>query len=270
MSIPRDSLVAGPRARHHEDQRRLRDRRPEAAGADHRGQNTGIRVDDYIEIGFAGFVDVVDAVGGVQICPKRGDEGQEGRPRHQEGLPGGRRPGGARLRPLPATPADSATSAARSTSARWSARSARRPRRRGRCSTRCATSGSRRPAPSSLRVGEDTGMISTMRFAWAMTRVNGDERAHLRRPDRRPGGALGRGAVQAAVRADHRGPHRRRAQGPVPAERAARRLTSADRRPFGLALAWRCAPSSGSDPIPDTRVPARTDRRCRLIRAQVQ
>ncbi len=25
----------------------------------------------------------------------------------------------------------------------------------------------------SLRVGEDTGMIATMRFAWAMTRVNG-------------------------------------------------------------------------------------------------
>ena len=31
---------------------------------------TGIRIDDYVEIGFAGFVDVVDAVGGIQICPK--------------------------------------------------------------------------------------------------------------------------------------------------------------------------------------------------------
>jgi hypothetical protein len=28
---------------------------------------------------------------------------------------------------------------------------------------------------SSLRVGEDTGMIATMRFAWAMTRVNGTD-----------------------------------------------------------------------------------------------
>jgi hypothetical protein len=27
----------------------------------------------------------------------------------------------------------------------------------------------------SLRVGEDTGMIATMRFAWAMTRVNGTD-----------------------------------------------------------------------------------------------
>ena len=29
-------------------------------------------------------------------------------------------------------------------------------------------------ASDSLRVGEDTSMISTMRFAWAMTRVNGE------------------------------------------------------------------------------------------------
>lgn len=31
---------------------------------------TGIRIDDYIEIGFSGFVGMVDAVGGVEICPK--------------------------------------------------------------------------------------------------------------------------------------------------------------------------------------------------------
>ncbi len=34
-------------------------------------ENTGIRIDHYIEIGFAGFVDVVDAVGGIEICPER-------------------------------------------------------------------------------------------------------------------------------------------------------------------------------------------------------
>lgn len=32
--------------------------------------NTGIRVDHYVEIGFSGFVDVVDAVGGIEICPE--------------------------------------------------------------------------------------------------------------------------------------------------------------------------------------------------------
>ncbi len=31
---------------------------------------TKIRIDNYIEIGFAGFVDVVDAVGGIEVCPK--------------------------------------------------------------------------------------------------------------------------------------------------------------------------------------------------------
>jgi LCP family protein required for cell wall assembly len=33
-------------------------------------QVTGIRVDRYMEVGFDGFASVVDAVGGVQICPK--------------------------------------------------------------------------------------------------------------------------------------------------------------------------------------------------------
>jgi LCP family protein required for cell wall assembly len=32
-------------------------------------QDTGVRVDDYVEVGFAGFVDIVDAVGGIQVCP---------------------------------------------------------------------------------------------------------------------------------------------------------------------------------------------------------
>jgi LCP family protein required for cell wall assembly len=32
-------------------------------------QTTGIRVDEYVEIGFGGFVDIVDAVGGITICP---------------------------------------------------------------------------------------------------------------------------------------------------------------------------------------------------------
>ncbi len=31
---------------------------------------TGVRIDDYVEIGFGGFVNMVDAVGGVEICPK--------------------------------------------------------------------------------------------------------------------------------------------------------------------------------------------------------
>jgi LCP family protein required for cell wall assembly len=33
-------------------------------------QDTKIRIDHYVEIGFGGFVNVVDAVGGINICPK--------------------------------------------------------------------------------------------------------------------------------------------------------------------------------------------------------
>jgi LCP family protein required for cell wall assembly len=34
-------------------------------------QATGVRIDHYVEIGFGGLVGVVDAVGGIEICPKR-------------------------------------------------------------------------------------------------------------------------------------------------------------------------------------------------------
>ena len=33
-------------------------------------QNTGIRVDDYVEIGMGGVAGLVDAVGGIEVCPK--------------------------------------------------------------------------------------------------------------------------------------------------------------------------------------------------------
>ncbi|MFD1859057.1 LytR family transcriptional regulator [Aeromicrobium camelliae] len=33
-------------------------------------QNTGLQIDGYVEIGFTGLVDVVDALGGIEICPK--------------------------------------------------------------------------------------------------------------------------------------------------------------------------------------------------------
>ena len=33
-------------------------------------ENTGIRVDDYVEIGLGGLVNLVDAVGGIEICPE--------------------------------------------------------------------------------------------------------------------------------------------------------------------------------------------------------
>ena len=34
-------------------------------------QETGVRIDHYIEIGFAGFAGMVDALGGIQVCTKK-------------------------------------------------------------------------------------------------------------------------------------------------------------------------------------------------------
>jgi LCP family protein required for cell wall assembly len=31
-------------------------------------QNTGLRIDDYLEIGFGGFVNIIDSVGGIEMC----------------------------------------------------------------------------------------------------------------------------------------------------------------------------------------------------------
>jgi LCP family protein required for cell wall assembly len=69
MSIPRDSLVPIPghgttkiNAAYSFGGPKLLIRTIEA--------NTGIRIDDFVEIGFSGFVGLVDAVGGIQICPQ--------------------------------------------------------------------------------------------------------------------------------------------------------------------------------------------------------
>jgi LCP family protein required for cell wall assembly len=69
MSIPRDSLVEIP------GHGRTKINAAFAYGGPELlirtiEQDTGIRVDHYVEIGFTGFKDVVDAVGGITICPK--------------------------------------------------------------------------------------------------------------------------------------------------------------------------------------------------------
>jgi LCP family protein required for cell wall assembly len=68
MSIPRDSLVDIPgygntkiNAAFAYGGAKLLVRTIEGA--------TGIRIDDYVEIGLGGLVSVVDAVGGIEICP---------------------------------------------------------------------------------------------------------------------------------------------------------------------------------------------------------
>ncbi len=68
-------------------------------------QATGIRLDHYAEIGFDGFAVMVDAVGGVTMCPHRTDQRPARRHRPARGLPEARRPQRARLRPHPRHPA---------------------------------------------------------------------------------------------------------------------------------------------------------------------
>jgi LCP family protein required for cell wall assembly len=133
---------------------------------------TGIRIDDYVEIGFAGFVDVVNAVGGIQICPKqdmkdklanldikKGCQHVRGkvalgyaRSRHTSGL-------GDIDRARHQREVVSAVGA--KAASPWTVLNPVRY-------WRLAMAGS-----DSLAVGKDTGMLATMRFAWAMTRVNG-------------------------------------------------------------------------------------------------
>ncbi len=68
MSIPRDSLVEVPgygttkiNAAYAYDGAKLLTRTIE--------NETGIRIDHFVEVGFGGFVDLVDAVGGIEVCP---------------------------------------------------------------------------------------------------------------------------------------------------------------------------------------------------------
>jgi LCP family protein required for cell wall assembly len=171
MSVPRDSLVPVP------GQGTTKINAAFAIGGPKLlvrtiEQSTGIRVDDYVEIGFSGFVDAVDAVGGVRICPteamrdpKAGLDVEKG---CQE-ADGRVALGYARSRYASKNGDIGRAQHQREVVSAVGAKAASpwtviNPVRY----VRLAAAGS-----GSLRVGEDTGMISTLRFAWAMTRVNG-------------------------------------------------------------------------------------------------
>ena len=134
---------------------------------------TGIGIDSYVEIGLGGFVNVVDAVGGIEICPdqkmkdplakldiKKGCQDADGktalgyaRSRHTSAL--GDIDRARHQREVVSAIGSEAVSP-------WSILNPVRY-------FRLANSGA-----DSLTVGEDTGPIDTVRFAWAMTRISGD------------------------------------------------------------------------------------------------
>jgi len=68
VSIPRDSYVAIPGHSKNKINAAYALGGPELLTATIEA-NTGLRVDGYAEIGFGGFVNVVDAVGGIEMCP---------------------------------------------------------------------------------------------------------------------------------------------------------------------------------------------------------
>ncbi len=171
MSIPRDSLVDIP------GHGRTKINAAFAYGGPKLlvqtiEQNTGIRVDHYVEIGFGGFVNVVDAVGGIEICPKedmkdplanldikKGCQQADGvtalgyaRSRHTSSL--GDIDRGTHQREVFSAVGHKAVSP-------WSVLNPWRY-----VGIWSAT--------STLRVSDGTGPISLGRFAWAMTHVSGD------------------------------------------------------------------------------------------------
>lgn len=135
---------------------------------------TGIRVDSYVEIGFGGFVNVIDAVGGIEICPEEPMEDKLANLDIEAGCQeadGVTALGYARSRKLSelgdidrAQRQREVVSAVGSEAASpWSILNPVRY-------VRLAGAGA-----DSLRLGESTGPIDTVRFAWAMTRVTGDK-----------------------------------------------------------------------------------------------
>ncbi len=172
MSIPRDSLVEVP------GQGRTKINAAYAFGGPELlvqtiEQNTGIRVDHYVEIGFGGFVNVVDAVGGIEICPKeamkdplanldidKGCQEADGvtalgyaRSRHTSAL--GDIDRAQHQREVVSAVGSAAVSP-------WSVLNPVRY-------FRLSSSGA-----DSLSISEGTGPIALGRFAWAMTHVSGD------------------------------------------------------------------------------------------------
>ena len=153
-------------------------------------QNTGVRIDHYVEIGFGGFVNSVDAVGGITICPKsswstswptctmkKGCHHADGSPRSPTRAPGTRH-AARRHRPR-AEPAQGDRQVGDKVKSPWTVIN---PVRYFRVADAGAGS-----------LTDQQGHRRRWRWAssrWAMTRVDG-RRPHLLDADQRPRGALG-------------------------------------------------------------------------------
>jgi LCP family protein required for cell wall assembly len=137
-------------------------------------QNTGIRIDHYIEIGFGGVINMVDAVGGIEICPTSAMKDPDARLNIEKGC----------------QEADGLTALAyarsRKTSNLGDLDRAQHQREVVSAIGHEAVSPwsiinpvryyrLNMSAADAIRVSEGTSVISAARFAFAMTRVNGED-----------------------------------------------------------------------------------------------
>jgi LCP family protein required for cell wall assembly len=137
-------------------------------------QNTGLRIDHYVEIGFGGLVGLVDAVGGIEICPRMAMQDPQANLDIEEGCQeadGVTALGYARSRKLYQERGDVDRGRAQrevvagigaEVLSPWTVIN---PVRYWRVNTGAA---------ESVRVSEGTGPVAMGRFAWGMTRVDGD------------------------------------------------------------------------------------------------
>ncbi len=138
-------------------------------------QNTGIKIDDYIEIGFAGFVDVVDAVGGIQVCPKEAIQDRKaGRLKMRKGC----------------QEIDGRTALGYSRSRAFSNGDITRTEHQREVITQVGKKAAswstillpwryfkvNKAGSESLRIGEDVGPIDLAKFAWAMAHSGDSKR----------------------------------------------------------------------------------------------
>lgn len=135
-------------------------------------QDTGLRVDDYVEIGLGGFVNAVDAIGGVQICPKTRIDDRRANLHVKKGC---QKVGGA-----------TALGWARSRHA-FKLGDIERAEHQREIVNQIGAGvkspwtfllpwryiGINKAVTSSLRVNKGMGLLSAANFAWAMGRVNG-------------------------------------------------------------------------------------------------
>jgi LCP family protein required for cell wall assembly len=173
LSLPRDSIVDVPGYGTTKINAAYAYGGPELLVETIEGE-TGVRIDSYVEIGFAGFVNVVDAVGGVEICPKEAMKDKQANLDIEKGCQeadGVTALGYARSRKTSALgdidraqhQREVVSAVGSEAKSPWSVLNPVRY-------ARLASAGA-----DSLAVGEDTGPIDTARFAWAMTRVSGED-----------------------------------------------------------------------------------------------